>query len=622
MSEESQMPTLNAPTKKHNREMFLLALVVGIIVICLLVVGILPRLKRNTALAQGVKEAKGNVPEVVIARPKLVPDAGLNLPGNIEAIKQTTINARSTGYLRHLFVDIGSHVRTGQVLAEIQAPDMDQQADQANAQTAQARAVVSQSQADVNRQRASVAQTQADVAKQRATVEQTQAQLASAVAAQAQAQAAEQGAEAQITHAQQALGVQQANLTQQQAQLNLAQTTYTRYQGLVKDGFDTQQDLDQAFATLKTTQATVASAQAQIQSAEADVIAAQKAVESAKSAVTAAQANIKAAQKNVQANQASLVSTEATVKYSQESVQVSRATVNANLASVTANLANQRRYAVMQAFQRVMAPFDGVITARNVDAGALIVADNSGASASSGTSSATTSNSTTGSGGTGMLVIARTDTVRIQISVPQAFVPALSTGSNARVTVRELPGKVFTGTVTLRAGAMDTASRTQAVEVHLPNPGGVLVPGMYAQVNIKPVHPPMSLRVPGTTLIVDANGTRVGIVKKDMTVHLQPVVIGRDFGTDVEILSGLTGHEKLVNNPSDLLKDNDKVQIAPPSRANAVGGRGSASTGRSDESDSGTEAGGAPGSAGADQGGKGAHGGGSRRGGKGKPASE
>ena len=367
--------------------------------------------------------------------------------------------------------------------------------------------------------------------------------------------------------------MQQSNLKQQQAQATLAQATYTRYQGLVSQGFDTQQDLDQALATLQTSQATVVSAQAQIQSAQADVVSAQKAIQAAKSAVAAAQSNITAAQKNVQANQASLASTQATVKYSQEGVAVSRATVNANQQTVSADLANQRRYAVMQSFQRITAPFDGVITARSVDTGALIVADNTGANASAGAVSAVTSNSATGSGGTGMLALARTDTVRIQISVPQAFVPALSGGSNARVTVRELPGKTFTGTVSLRSGAMDTASRTQDVEVHIANPGGVLVPGMYAQVNIRPIHPALSLRVPGTALIVDANGTRVGVVRRDNTVHMQPVVIGRDFGTDVEILDGLAGHEKLVNNPTDLLQDGDKVQIAPPAKAKP-GGRG------------------------------------------------
>ncbi len=617
MSDESQMPTLNAPTKRHNREMLGLAVVAGIIVIGLLVVGILPRLKRNTALAQGVKEAKSSVPEVVVAMPRMVPDAGVNLPGNIEAIKQTTINARSTGYLRRLYVDIGSHVKAGQLLAEIQAPDMDQQLNQASAQTAQSRAVVTQSQADVSRQQASVAQTQAEVARQRAAIQQAQAQQASAAAVAAQSQAAEQGSEAQLTHAQQALDVQQANLKQQQAQATLAEATYTRYQGLVSQGFDTQQDLDQALATLRTTQATVASAQAQIQSAQADVVSAQKAVQAAKSAVSAAQSNITAAQKNVQANQASLASTQATVKYSQEGVAVSRATVVANQQAVAASLANQKRYAVMQAFQRITAPFDGVITARSVDTGALIVADNTGANAAAGASSAVTSNSMTGSGGAGLLALARTDTVRIQISVPQAFVPALSGGSNARVTVRELPGKVFTGVVSLRAGAMDTASRTQDVEVHLANPGGALVPGMYAQVNIRPIHPALSLRVPGTALIVDANGTRVGVVRRDMTVHMQPVVVGRDFGTDVEILDGLNGHEKLVNNPSDLLQDGDKVQLAPPAKAKpggrgGPGGAGSPPAGRGDGSDDESDGGapaGASGGAGMGHGSRGARGG-------------
>ena len=116
--------------------------------------------------------------------------------------------------------------------------------------------------------------------------------------------------------------------------------------------------------------------------------------------------------------------------------------------------------------------------------------------------------------------------------------------------------------------------RTQLVEVHINNTDGSLVPGMYASVQITPSTPPKSLRVPGTVLIVDSNGTRVGVVTKENKVHLQPVVVGRDFGKEVEILSGLKGREKLVNNPSDLLQDGDTVQIstaAPPSVTGKAG---------------------------------------------------
>jgi len=601
MNDEAKAPA--QPSRKHNREMFWLVGVAVLVIVGLLAMGIVPRLARNKALAQSTKQAKSSVPSVVVTKPKLVADIGISLPGNVEAIKETTINARTTGYLRKLYVDIGSKVKAGQILAEIVAPDTDQQLMQASAQTNQSRATVTQAQATVAQQKATVTQYQSDVNKQRATVEQAQAQLASSVAAANQAQALEQGAESALVHAQQALDVQKAALEQQQAQEHLAQVTYDRYKDLVGQGFDSLQDLDQALATLKTSQAAVTSGQASVQGARADVATAEKTVQSAKAAVSAAQANVTANQKNVKANVAALTSSEATVRSAQATVRASQAAVAANIAGVASSRANEQRYAVMKGFEKVIAPFDGIITSRTVDVGALIVGDSATGSTSS--ASAVVSNSSTAVSGSGMLGIARMDEVRIQVSVPQAFVPSLSAGSQAQVNIREIPGRTFTGTITLRSGAMDTTSRTQLVEVHLKNSTGIMVPGMYATVNITPLHPPMSLHVPGTALIVDSNGTRVGIVTDKKTVHLQPVVIGRDFGTEVEILSGLTGNEKLVNNPSDLLQEGDKVQIAAPAARRRRGGAGGA----------GGEAGGAGSGAGgaaneAPGAGRGAHGGG------------
>jgi multidrug efflux pump subunit AcrA (membrane-fusion protein) len=582
MNPDENTSATKKPERSHRREVLLLGGLAVLLIVGLLALGIGPRMSRNAALAQRAKQVKSSVPSVIVTKPKWVADATISLPGNIEAIKETTISARSTGYLRQLFVDIGAHVKAGQVVAVVAAPDMDQQYYQATAQTSQSRAVVAESQADVKRQNAVVAQDQADVAKQRAMMEQAQAQVVSAQAAAQQAAAAEEGAEASLVHYQQAFSQQQANLKAQQAQMQLAETTYGRYKDLVSQGFDSQQDLDQALATMKADQANVAAGQAAVQSAQADISLAEKNLAAAKAAYKAAQSNVAASVKNVQANRAALVSSQDTVKYQLESVRVSQATVNANRAGVVANQANEQRYSVMRAFQKIVAPFDGVITARMVDIGALVVADSQ--SGSSASASALVSNSSVTAGGGGLLGIARTDEVRIQVSVPQAFVNSLMTGSNAVVTVRELPGRTFNGSVTLRAGALDTTSRTQLVEVHIKNTDGSLVPGMYASVEISPLNPPRTLRVPGTALIVDASGTRVGIVTPKKVVHLQPVEIGRDFGTEVEILKGLEGNELLINNPSDLLQEGDKVQIVAPTggrrgRGGAGGAAGSEGAG-------------------------------------------
>jgi RND family efflux transporter MFP subunit len=526
----------------------------------MLVVGILPRLKQRAALAEGVKQVKTAVLEVTVVKPKLVADPGISLPGNIQAINETAINARSTGYLRQLFVDIGSHVKAGQVLGIVQSPDVDQQVYQAEAQTAQSRATVGQSKANVAQQQATVMQDKADVARQLATIQQARQAVASAQAQVAQFTAAEKGAESGSAHARQALAVQRAALAQAQAQLDLAKVTNTRYQDLLKQGFVAQQDADQAAATFKTATAAAQSAQASVDAAQADVESALQAVSSAKANVVAAQANAQSAIENVHANEAALASSQAVVQAAQNAVQANLETVNANQAAVTSNVANARRFAVMRGFEKIVAPFDGVITARNVDVGTLISAGG------------TETGSTTSVPQTGMLGLARMDTVRIQVNVPQTYVPALNAGSRARVTVQELPGRVFTGIVSLRAGGLDAASRTQLVEVHVPNPDGALVTGMYAQVRIVPIHPPQTLRIPGTALVVDANGTRVAVVDAKHKVHFQPVVVGRDFGAEVEILSGLQGNETLANNPPDTLQDKAKVQIVKPARA--AGGKG------------------------------------------------
>ena len=384
-------------------------------------------------------------------------------------------------------------------------------------------------------------------------VQQARQAVAVANAQFAQSQAAEKGAESGVAHAEQALKVQQAAFRQSQAQRDLAKVTNSRYQNLVAQGFDSQQDADTAAASYKVAIAAVESAQAAVDSAQADVATAQQTLASAKSAVTASQANVESSVENVSAAQAELVSTQAVVDAAMHAVRASVETVKANEAAVKSTVANARFYGVMTGFQKILAPFTGVITARNVDVGTLISAGGSETGV------------TTPAPQSGILGIARTDVVRIQVNVPQTYVPAISQGSTTRVTVRELPGKVFTGNVSMRAGALDTTSRTQLVEVHIANPTNSLVPGMYAEVKITPIHPARTIHIQGTALIVDANGTRVAIVNPDKTVHLQTVKVGRDFGQQIEIMSGLEGTELLVNTPSDILQEGQKVSILKPS---------------------------------------------------------
>ena len=545
-----------ASLPRHRKTLLRLIGLAILILVGLLAVGILPRLGRSATLAQTSAAARTSIPEVTVVTPQWVSEGGLSLPGNIQAIKEATINARTTGYLRRLYVDIGSRVKAGQLLAEIESPDVDQQVYQARAQTAQSRAVVGQSQATVAQQQANVTQMQAQVAGQSATVEQARATLAGTYSKLTQSIAGEAQAVAQLAHTRQALNVQRSGLKQAEAQLALAQVTDVRYQDLLKQGFDSQQDADQAAATLKTAAAAVESAKASVLAAQSDVNSAQEGVTAGKAIVASARADVQAGIKSVAASEAALVSSQSTVSAAQASLQASRKNVQANQFAVLSNVANTSHYAVMRSFERVVAPFDGVITARNVDVGTLISAGTTGS-----TSAASTAPQT------GMLGIARIDQVRIQVNVPQTYVQAIRSGNTAIVTVPNLPGSVFKGSVSLISGALDTLSRTQLVEVHLPNRDNSLVPGMYSQVRIAPAHPPTIIQIPGTALIINGVGTRVAVVSAASTVHLQQVQIGRDLGNVVEIVGGLKGDEKLVNNPSDTLAEGAQVRFPPAKSA-------------------------------------------------------
>ncbi|MEH2379228.1 MAG: efflux RND transporter periplasmic adaptor subunit [Nostoc sp.] len=399
----------------------------------LLAIGILPRLSQRSELQAAVKEAS-TLPTVNVITPRrATASTKLELTGSVVALNQTTIYARSTGYLRRWYADIGDRVQAGQLLAEIDSPDIDQQVLQAKAELVQAQA--------------NVLQTRANLAK----------------------------------------GI--SDLKQARANLLIARQSWERWQILVKKGAVAQQDADTKYATYQANLANV---------------------EAAENTVNSDSANIKAAQANVYASQANL-----------------------------------QRNTVLQSYKKVTAPFSGVITARNVNTGVLISA---GSSNTSTTSSISTSNTNTSN--TSLYTIAAYDKLNVNVSVPQSLSQSLQTGQTAQITVRELPQQVFTGKVVRTSNAIDPNTRTLLAQLEVHNSEATLRPGMYANVTfaINRNNPPFV--VPDSALVVNAGGTQVATVTKDEKVHYQKVAVGRDYGTEIEITSGLTGKESLIATPT------------------------------------------------------------------------
>jgi RND family efflux transporter MFP subunit len=223
-------------------------------------------------------------------------------------------------------------------------------------------------------------------------------------------------------------------------------------------------------------------------------------------------------------------------------VSAAEANILAAQANVTANRANVARLLQMQGFERVLAPFDGVITARNVERGDLV---------STGSAAA----------GKPLFSIAQSGTLRIQIDVPQSEAVNIQEGQKASISVKERLGREYAGTVVRSAGSLDSAARTMLTEVQVDNRDGSLLPGMYAQIKFTLPAQRTSLIIPTSSLVIDHSGMHVVTIQGNEKVHFVPVVIGRDMGTQVEVLSGIQASDTLVASPSDLLHERQNVQV-------------------------------------------------------------
>nr|HET7858948.1 efflux RND transporter periplasmic adaptor subunit [Caldimonas sp.] len=225
----------------------------------------------------------------------------------------------------------------------------------------------------------------------------------------------------------------------------------------------------------------------------------------------------------------------------------------ANLAAADANVQRLRQ---LQGFTRVTAPFDGVITRRNVEVGDLV-----------------------DSSGRALFVLTQMDPLRIYVNVPQSYAQLVRAGQKVVVTQAELRGKTFSGEVARSAGAIDPATRTMQVEINLPNRDGTLLPGAYVQVEL-PLAGAKTLVVPTNVLLFRGEGTRVALVDADHRVRLRPVTLGRNLGESIEVLGGVVDGDRLVVNPSDSLAEGDAVAVAigDDPAASAPRGRGAAAS--------------------------------------------
>jgi RND family efflux transporter MFP subunit len=226
---------------------------------------------------------------------------------------------------------------------------------------------------------------------------------------------------------------------------------------------------------------------------------------------------------------------------SQQEVDEKAADYAARQAAVHAAQANVERLEQMQDFEKVEAPFDGVVAARGIDVGTLI---NAGA-------------------GPELFRLSQNGVLRVYADVPQSYVAAIRAGLPAEVLVAEFPRRVFAGHVTRMAGALDAASRTLQTEVQIPNAEGLLYPGMFCQVRFKLASPDAPILIPSNDAIIRTEGTLVAMVTGENRIHLQAVKLGRDFGTEIEILDGLEPGARIVDNPSDALAEGTAVDPVP-----------------------------------------------------------
>jgi RND family efflux transporter MFP subunit len=278
-------------------------------------------------------------------------------------------------------------------------------------------------------------------------------------------------------------------------------------------------------------------------------------LEQARADLSVAQSNAKLAQIGAERWQ-SLANTDAVAK---QDVDQRTFTWNANVAQVKAAQANVDRLVAEEGFKRLLAPFDGIVTARETDIGALI---NVGAA-----------------GGAELFVVSETSKLRVYVNVPQNFVPSVPPGTQATITVPEHPGKTYIGTVEASAQAVNPSSGTTLMQLIVDNSAGEMMPGDYASIHLQITSAINVLRVPSSALIFDAKGLSIATVGADNHVLIKPVSIERDLGAVVEIASGLAPSDRVIENPPDGIGTGAEVHLARAAPASEIAAQAKPSNG-------------------------------------------
>jgi RND family efflux transporter MFP subunit len=268
----------------------------------------------------------------------------------------------------------------------------------------------------------------------------------------------------------------------------------------------------------------------------------------ARAALGVAQANAKLAQISAERWQ-SLAGTDAVAK---QDVDTRTFTLNANIAQVKAAQANVDQLVAETGFKRLVAPFDGIVTARETDIGALI---NVGAT-----------------GGAQLFVVSETSKLRVYVNVPQNYVPSVPPGTNATIRVPEHPDRTYSGTVEASAQAVDPSTGTTLMQIIVDNAAGEMMPGDYAGIQLHVAATANVLSVPSSALIFDAKGLSIATVGADNRVLLRPVTIGRDLGAVIELASGLSPNDRVIQNPPDGISNGTEVRLTGAAPGGAVAG--------------------------------------------------
>ncbi|MGO8720630.1 MAG: efflux RND transporter periplasmic adaptor subunit [Acidobacteriaceae bacterium] len=396
------------PGPHATRRALIILVVLFIVAVVVVITGIIPRLRARAALRKQTDSMA--VPEVAIVTPQMgEPMQEIVLPGTIQAYSDAPIYARTNGYVKAWYHDIGSHVHKGELLAVIATPELDRQVDEAR-----------------------------------------------------------------------------ASLNTAEANLRLAHVTAQRYEGL-----------------------------------------------------------------------------RGTEAVSKQSIDTATQTESAQAASVAVAQQSLNQLLELQSFERVCAPFDGIVTARNVNVGQLVDAGSNGGTGSSSNPGGNVNIGAAPTNGPQELFhVSSMNTVRIFVNVPGMYVPEARPGVKTNIDVPGYPGRIFKGTIVRTADSIDLNTRTLMVEVDIPNPKHELLPGAYAQVHLQlpMTHP--ALIIPVDTLLFRSEGLRVVTVDAQDHAHLQPITVGRDWGTKIEVLSGLTQNDRIMNSPPDSIRENELVRVA------------------------------------------------------------